>query len=166
MGPKIPELLRDARNVKLLRLLREDPRIGIAALARRVGLSPPATRERIQRLSESGIIQATRVERIAQRAGHLVAAARALRHLAPPVQADQREGGLGCRLAGAGKFVVEGVEGEQHLAPVRGREERGEKTIGVVAADERAERGQGGRHGAEVARNRRPCKLDATRHRP
>ena len=65
MGPKIPELLRDARNVKLLRLLREDPRIGIAALARRVGLSPPATRERIQRLSESGIIQATRVEQAA-----------------------------------------------------------------------------------------------------
>ncbi len=62
MAPKIPEMLRDAKNVKLLRLLREDPRISVSELARRVGLSAPATRERMQRLQESGVIQKTRVE--------------------------------------------------------------------------------------------------------
>jgi len=57
MPPKIPELLRDARNVKLLRLLRDDPRISTSELARRVGMSPPAMRERIQRLEAAGVIQ-------------------------------------------------------------------------------------------------------------
>src|SRR5882724_10114925 len=50
------ELVRDARNVKLLRLLREDPRLGLAELARRIGMSAPAVRERIQRLEEAGVI--------------------------------------------------------------------------------------------------------------
>jgi Lrp/AsnC family leucine-responsive transcriptional regulator len=74
MGPKIPELLRDARNVKLLRLLREDPRISVSALARRVGMSPPATRERIQRLEEAGVIQATRIELDPKALGYPIAA--------------------------------------------------------------------------------------------
>jgi Lrp/AsnC family leucine-responsive transcriptional regulator len=43
--------------VKLLRLLRTDPRISVSALARRLGMSPPATRERIRRLEESGVIR-------------------------------------------------------------------------------------------------------------
>jgi len=74
MGPKIPEMLRDAKNVKLLRLLREDPRISISELARRVGLSAPATRERMQRLEESGVIQGTRVELDPKALGYPIAA--------------------------------------------------------------------------------------------
>ena len=57
MAPSIPQALRDARNVKLLKLLRADPRIGIAELARRIGMSAPAVRERVQRLEEAGIIR-------------------------------------------------------------------------------------------------------------
>jgi len=60
--PWIPQALRDARNVKLLKLLRADPRIGIAELARRIGMSAPAVRERVQRLEEAGVISGYRVE--------------------------------------------------------------------------------------------------------
>jgi Lrp/AsnC family leucine-responsive transcriptional regulator len=56
------EMLRDARNVALLALLRENPRLGISGLARRVGMSAPAVRERVQRLEEAGIIRGYRLE--------------------------------------------------------------------------------------------------------
>ena len=55
-------LLLDARNVELLSLLSDDPRMTTAAIARRIGMSAPAVRERIQRLEESGIIKAYRLE--------------------------------------------------------------------------------------------------------
>jgi len=51
------ELLRDSRNLDLLRLLREDPRISISELARRIHMSAPAVRERVLRLEEAGIIR-------------------------------------------------------------------------------------------------------------
>jgi Lrp/AsnC family leucine-responsive transcriptional regulator len=60
--PSIPQALRDARNVKLLKLLRAEPRMGIAELARRIGMSAPAVRERVQRLEEAGVIKGYRVE--------------------------------------------------------------------------------------------------------
>ena len=56
------ELLRDSRNLDLLRLLREDPRISISGLARRIGMSAPAVRERVLRLEEAGIIRGYTVE--------------------------------------------------------------------------------------------------------
>ena len=56
------DLLRDRRNLELLRLLREDARLSVAELARRVGLSSPATRERLQRLEEAGIVAGYRLE--------------------------------------------------------------------------------------------------------
>ena len=56
------ELLRDARNLELLRLLRQDPRISISELARRIGMSAPAVRERVLRLEEAGIIRGYTVE--------------------------------------------------------------------------------------------------------
>ena len=56
------ELLRDPRNLDLLRLLREDPRISISGLARRIGMSAPAVRERVLRLEEAGIIRGYTVE--------------------------------------------------------------------------------------------------------
>lgn len=55
-------LLRDSRNLGLLRLLREDPRISISELARRIGMSAPAVRERVLRLEEAGIIRGYTVE--------------------------------------------------------------------------------------------------------
>jgi Lrp/AsnC family leucine-responsive transcriptional regulator len=56
------ELLRDARNLDLLRLLRDDPRISTSELARRVGMSAPAVRERVLRLEEAGIIRGYALE--------------------------------------------------------------------------------------------------------
>ncbi len=68
------ELLRDARNVELLRLLRDDPRMSVSALARRVGMSAPAVRERIQRLEEAGIIKGYRLDIDARALGYPIAA--------------------------------------------------------------------------------------------
>ncbi len=56
------ELLRDRRNIELLRLLRDEPRLATSELARRVGMSAPAVRERVLRLEEAGIIIGTRLE--------------------------------------------------------------------------------------------------------
>ena len=53
---QVSELLRDVTNVALLRLLRDDPRLAISELARRVRMSAPAVRERLQRLEEAGIV--------------------------------------------------------------------------------------------------------------
>jgi len=54
--------LRDGRNVRILALLQDDPRMTVSELARRVGMSAPATRERIQRMEEAGIIRGCRLE--------------------------------------------------------------------------------------------------------
>lgn len=62
MGLRPSELLLDACNVELLRLLREDPRMAISELARRVEMSAPATRERVRRLEEAGLISGYRLE--------------------------------------------------------------------------------------------------------
>jgi Lrp/AsnC family leucine-responsive transcriptional regulator len=68
------ELLQDARNVELLGLLRGDPRMSISELARRVGMSAPAVRERVQRLEDAGVIQAYRLEIDPRALGYPVAA--------------------------------------------------------------------------------------------
>jgi Lrp/AsnC family leucine-responsive transcriptional regulator len=51
-----PNGLLDDVNVKLLEHLRQDPRLTMAELARRVGMSAPAVTERVQRLEEQGVI--------------------------------------------------------------------------------------------------------------
>jgi Lrp/AsnC family leucine-responsive transcriptional regulator len=56
------ELLLDQRNLELLRLLRANPRISLSELARRVGMSAPAVRERVARLEEGGVILGYRLE--------------------------------------------------------------------------------------------------------
>ncbi|MGH7066312.1 MAG: Lrp/AsnC family transcriptional regulator [Acetobacteraceae bacterium] len=56
------KLLTDARNLALLRVLREDPRMAVSELARSVGLSAPAARERVLRLEEAGVIMGYRLE--------------------------------------------------------------------------------------------------------
>jgi Lrp/AsnC family leucine-responsive transcriptional regulator len=58
----ISKLLLDSRNQKLLAALVKNPRMPVSALARRVGLSAPATRERLLRLEEAGVIKGWRVE--------------------------------------------------------------------------------------------------------
>ncbi len=56
------DLLCDARNVELLRLLSADPRMGTSELARRIGMSAPAVRERVLRLEEAGVIRGYRLK--------------------------------------------------------------------------------------------------------
>ncbi|HEV7165606.1 MAG TPA: Lrp/AsnC family transcriptional regulator [Gammaproteobacteria bacterium] len=62
MNLQIAEPLKDSRNLELLRLLRGDPCMSVSEMARRVGMSAPAVRERIERLTEAGIIKGTRIE--------------------------------------------------------------------------------------------------------
>jgi Lrp/AsnC family leucine-responsive transcriptional regulator len=56
------KLLRDRRNLDLLRLLLDDPRLTVSELGRRLGMSAPATRERVLRLQEAGVITGYRLE--------------------------------------------------------------------------------------------------------
>ena len=63
------ELLLDARNVELLRLLDGDPRASVSALARRIGMSAPAVKERLTRLEEAGVIRGYRLELSAKALG-------------------------------------------------------------------------------------------------
>jgi Lrp/AsnC family leucine-responsive transcriptional regulator len=58
---QISPLLDDV-NRQVLRALRANPRITMAALARLAGMSAPAVTERVQRLEEAGIIAGYRVE--------------------------------------------------------------------------------------------------------
>jgi Lrp/AsnC family transcriptional regulator, leucine-responsive regulatory protein len=52
----------DEVNVRLLGELESDPRLAVSELARRVGMSAPAVRERIQRLEAAGVITGYRIE--------------------------------------------------------------------------------------------------------
>lgn len=55
-------LLADARNIELLKLLQGDPRMPLSEIARRIGMSSPAVKERIARLEDAGIIRGYRVD--------------------------------------------------------------------------------------------------------
>lgn len=70
MNLQASDLIRDPRNIELLRLMRDDPRASVSALARRIGMSAPATRERIQRMEEAGIIIGCRLEIDARALGY------------------------------------------------------------------------------------------------
>jgi Lrp/AsnC family transcriptional regulator, leucine-responsive regulatory protein len=54
--------LLDDVNLRLLAELGEDPRASASELARRVGMSAPAVRERVARLEEAGVIRGYRLE--------------------------------------------------------------------------------------------------------
>ena len=59
---RISSLLRDERNLELIRLLQADPRASISELARRIGMSAPAVKERLTRLEEEGVIAGYRLD--------------------------------------------------------------------------------------------------------
>ena len=52
----------DATNRRILAELQSDGRLSLAELGRRVGLSPPAVAERVQRLEADGVVRAYRAE--------------------------------------------------------------------------------------------------------
>ena len=56
-----PDLLDDV-NRRILGLLAADPRLPVTALARRVGMSAPAVRDRVTRLEEAGVIRGYRLD--------------------------------------------------------------------------------------------------------
>lgn len=70
----MPNSLLDERNQALLRLLNRDPRMSISELARGVGMSPPAVRERMQRLEEAGVIKGYRLDIDAAALGYPISA--------------------------------------------------------------------------------------------
>ena len=49
-------------NQQLLALLTDDARISVAEMARRVGVSAPTVRDRVQRLERAGVIRGYRVD--------------------------------------------------------------------------------------------------------
>lgn len=57
-----PTTLLDEVNLRLLGALGENPRLSTAALARRVGMSPPAVRDRVARLEQAGVIRGYRLD--------------------------------------------------------------------------------------------------------
>ncbi len=59
---KNKELIAENSNISILRLLQNDPRIALSEIARQVGLSNPAVKERITRMEESGIINGYRLD--------------------------------------------------------------------------------------------------------
>jgi len=62
IAPSHSPLLLDRTNVSILRALSDNPRITTSELARSVGMSAPAVRERIQRLDDAGLIRGFRLD--------------------------------------------------------------------------------------------------------
>jgi Lrp/AsnC family transcriptional regulator, leucine-responsive regulatory protein len=52
----------DDTDIALLRELQEDARLSLAELGRRVGLSPPAVADRLERMEQAGVIKGYRAE--------------------------------------------------------------------------------------------------------
>jgi len=65
----MPKVELDARDRAILDALQEDARLSFAALARRVGLSPPAVAERVRRLEAEGVIRGYGLRRIIEDLG-------------------------------------------------------------------------------------------------
>lgn len=57
-----PGELLDEVNVRLLRELQRDPRLSLAELGRRIGMSSPAVSERVHRLEAAGVIRGYRLD--------------------------------------------------------------------------------------------------------
>ena len=59
---KPQEGIADSVNIRILKELRDDPRLTMTELGRRVGLSSPAITERVRRLEERGVIRGYRID--------------------------------------------------------------------------------------------------------
>src|SRR5437764_11670897 len=70
----IKEILDERTNIEILRLLQKNPRMSIAELARKIGMSNPAAKERVRRLEKSGVIAGYRLELDPKAAGHEITA--------------------------------------------------------------------------------------------
>ena len=64
----------DEIDTRLLTELQGDARLSLAELGRRVGLSPPAVAERLQRLHDDGVIRAYRADIDPRRLGYSLTA--------------------------------------------------------------------------------------------
>jgi Lrp/AsnC family leucine-responsive transcriptional regulator len=64
----------DDTNLRLLKELQADGRVGMAELGRRIGMSSPAVAERVQRLERAGVITGYRAEIDPRAVGFPVAA--------------------------------------------------------------------------------------------
>ena len=53
---------QDGTDIALLRELQQDARLSLAELGRRVGLSPPAVADRLERLEQAAVIKGYRAE--------------------------------------------------------------------------------------------------------
>jgi Lrp/AsnC family transcriptional regulator, leucine-responsive regulatory protein len=62
MRPVAANRRPDGTDVALLQELAEDARLSLAELGRRVGLTPPAVADRLQRLEDTGVITGYRAE--------------------------------------------------------------------------------------------------------
>lgn len=62
MGLPDGKSLLDEVNRRILSLLSEDPRLSASELARRIGMSAPAVRERVAKLEETGVIRGYRLD--------------------------------------------------------------------------------------------------------
>jgi len=56
------ETLQDSVNARILNELQHNPRLTMKELGRRIGMSSPATTERVRRMEESGVIQGYRLD--------------------------------------------------------------------------------------------------------
>ncbi|HXW61494.1 MAG TPA: Lrp/AsnC family transcriptional regulator [Candidatus Acidoferrales bacterium] len=71
---KNKDIVKDHKNLALLRLLEKNPRVPMSEIARRIGMSNPAVKERILRLEEAGIVAGYRLELNPKELGYNVTA--------------------------------------------------------------------------------------------
>jgi len=69
----------DAKDWQLIELLQKDARTGYAELGRHVGLSAPATAERVKRLEDAGVIRGYHADVDPQKLGYAIEAVIRLR---------------------------------------------------------------------------------------
>ena len=70
----IKEVIKDHKNIEILKLLQRNPRMSIAELARKIRMSNPAAKERVRRLENSGVIAGYRLELDPKAVGHDITA--------------------------------------------------------------------------------------------
>src|SRR4029450_2755128 len=70
----IKEILKNHKNIEILKLLQRNPRMSIAELARKIRMSNPAAKERVRRLGRRGGIAGYRLALGSEAGGHEITA--------------------------------------------------------------------------------------------